>query len=479
MTAELVVVKGRDRGVSLPIKPDGVHTIGRSEGQDLRLKGDKKVSTSHAKITAQKGERFLIEDLGSTNGTYVNGERIQASPLRPGDRVKIGHTLMVFTLDASQVNVADLERADAEDGQKDPIETTTPAPDHARTKSKTGRSSGNVKKTKSAAAKSGVQQIDETLLAIGEALSEAKDLRGQLDRLIRIALHATGAARAILFVRDPDGGALGAATAIGRDGARESSPVDPDVLREAVAGNMAGPSGDAQAVAAPLKWGDRTIGALYLDDPAGRTPAPREAKLLATCASVIALALRADRLERLSETAIEVVGLAQTPANRAPIDLAPIVEAAARLYGPVAEAKGIKFDTRIQPVKIVGDETLVARAVDRLVESVLVSAKGTLRIELRAAGKIASVLVSRGGTPVPDALSNEIVAPAGPAADLKGALARLSDGGLALVRAAVARSGGRFLVEPGVPDMSGKFGTEKMGPAPAVTYVLELPAAGV
>src|SRR5436190_904178 len=183
-----------------------------------------------------------------------------------------------------------------------------------------------------------------------------------------------------------------------------------------------------------------------------------------TCASVIALSLRADRLERLSETAIEVVSLAQSPVKRAMIDLGPIMEAAARLYGPVAEAKGIKFETRIPPsLKIVGDETLIARAVDRLVESVLVSAKTMMRIELRCTATVASIIVSRGGTPVPDALSDELVAPAGPAADLKAALGRLSDGGLALVRAAVARSGGRLLVEPGVPELQGKGGTERMG----------------
>src|SRR5581483_3427798 len=109
--------------------------------------------------------------------------------------------------------------------------------------------------------------------------------------------------------------------------------------------------------------------------------------------------------------------------------------------------------------------------------SVLVSAKTFLRVEVREAGKVASILVSRGGTPVPDALADELIAPQGPANDLKAALGRLSDGGLAFVRAAVARSGGRLLVEPGVPELSGKFGTEKMGPAPAATYVLELPVA--
>ena len=100
-----------------------------------------------------------------------------------------------------------------------------------------------------------------------------------------------------------------------------------------------------------------------------------------------------------------------------------------------------------------------------------------LRIDVTADAKIASVIVSRGGAAVPDALAAELVAPSGPAGDLTAALERLSDGGLALVRAAVARSGGRLLVEPGVPFAIGRGGTERMGPAPAVSYVLELPVA--
>ena len=42
MPAELVVVKGKDRGVSLALKADCAHTIGRADECDLRLKGDKK-----------------------------------------------------------------------------------------------------------------------------------------------------------------------------------------------------------------------------------------------------------------------------------------------------------------------------------------------------------------------------------------------------------------------------------------------------
>jgi pSer/pThr/pTyr-binding forkhead associated (FHA) protein len=63
-------------------------TIGR-EGCDITL-GDPDVSRRHATIRAE-GDSVTIEDLGSTNGTFVNGERIdQPRPLRDGDEVQIG-----------------------------------------------------------------------------------------------------------------------------------------------------------------------------------------------------------------------------------------------------------------------------------------------------------------------------------------------------------------------------------------------------
>ena len=215
------------------------------------------------------------------------------------------------------------------------------------------------------------------------------------------------------------------------------------------------------------------------DAPSTDVAEPAEGKILTLAASVVGLTLKSERLERLAESAIEVVSLAQAEVRRGAIDLVPIVEAASRLYGPVAEAKGLKFETRVpQSLRVPGDETLVSRAIDRLIESALVSAKTLLRVAAEVEGNIARVTVSRGGQQLPEGLLAELVGPAGPAGDLRASLGRLSDGGLALVRAAIARSGGRLLVEAGgIPDVEGRGGTERMGPPPAVTYTLEISVA--
>ena len=475
LKAELVVVKGKDRGVSVPLH-EAVLTIGRSEGQSLRLKGDKKVSTSHARITTD-GERYFLEDLGSTNGTQVNGERVLSAPLRSGDRIKIGETLLVFRVGTESVHLSDLGGREEADRSKG--DTETHAPHYAKVPAGAAKSDPG-------------SSLEEPLLLAGDAIAGAVDLRTRLDGLMRAVLHGTSAARAILFVRDPDSGALSAATAIGREGTKENAAVNADVLRSAVGGKAAGPSGEAKAVAHPLHARGTTLGALYLDDPGGgRVPHSHEERFLAGCAGAMALALHADRVERFSETALEVIALAQATLNRAPLDLVAVVEATVRLYGPVAEARGLRFEThgpaslaasppgpREGSVTVMGDETLVSRALDRVVESALVSARALIRIDVQADARIASVIVSRDGAPLTELLAQELAVSGGPAADLEASLNRLSDGALALVRVALARSGGRLLVERGIPAVLGDGGTERMGPAPAVSYVLELPVVG-
>ncbi|AKL93718.1 FHA domain containing protein [Clostridium aceticum] len=72
-----------------------VLTIGRRKDTDIQLL-DKFISSQHAKITVDEGEYFL-EDLGSINGTYLNGTQIQdAVKLKTGDRIGLGQVEFLF-----------------------------------------------------------------------------------------------------------------------------------------------------------------------------------------------------------------------------------------------------------------------------------------------------------------------------------------------------------------------------------------------
>lgn len=71
-------------------------TIGRSSASDIVLTSDDYASGRHARLT-RHGGLLYIEDEGSTNGTFVNGNKaVGATPLRDGDAVKIGSTTFRF-----------------------------------------------------------------------------------------------------------------------------------------------------------------------------------------------------------------------------------------------------------------------------------------------------------------------------------------------------------------------------------------------
>jgi hypothetical protein len=88
----LAIVEGDNlKGKSMPLTDELI--VGRADKCHLVL-DDTYVSQVHARIFA-KGDSYLVEDLGSTNGTYLNRRRITApAELHRGDQVKIGKTVM-------------------------------------------------------------------------------------------------------------------------------------------------------------------------------------------------------------------------------------------------------------------------------------------------------------------------------------------------------------------------------------------------
>src|SRR5512135_1297706 len=88
MDFELVVIRGRSTNQALKLS-HGITTVGRHDGCQLRIKASQ-VSRRHCELV-EKGGVLLVRDLGSSNGTYVNGRRIQGRRvLEPGDEIMIG-----------------------------------------------------------------------------------------------------------------------------------------------------------------------------------------------------------------------------------------------------------------------------------------------------------------------------------------------------------------------------------------------------
>jgi FHA domain len=88
---------GHDPGMIYDLG-DGDLVLGRGETTDIRLE-DPFASSRHARVFEQ-GRILAIEDLGSTNGTYLNEELLDGPrPLHPGDRVRIGDSEFTFEVD--------------------------------------------------------------------------------------------------------------------------------------------------------------------------------------------------------------------------------------------------------------------------------------------------------------------------------------------------------------------------------------------
>ena len=90
--ARLVSSDGRTYPLSI-----GSTVIGRGDQANLRLP-DVGISRRHARIDFD-GAQVVLTDLGSTNGTSVNGQRVSAVALNPGDMIQLGTTTLTFRVD--------------------------------------------------------------------------------------------------------------------------------------------------------------------------------------------------------------------------------------------------------------------------------------------------------------------------------------------------------------------------------------------
>jgi pSer/pThr/pTyr-binding forkhead associated (FHA) protein len=92
-TALLVVLRGPNTGARFLLDDDEVNS-GRHPDSDIFL-DDVTVSRKHA-VFRREGDTFVVRDVGSLNGTYVNRERIDEVTLQTGDEVQIGKFRLVF-----------------------------------------------------------------------------------------------------------------------------------------------------------------------------------------------------------------------------------------------------------------------------------------------------------------------------------------------------------------------------------------------
>jgi len=155
-------------------------TIGRSSRNELQL-GDFTVSKEHAEIIVD-GSHVLIRDLGSRNGTRVNGvDAREALPLKPGDQVEIGHVALVASATRPEQPLALDERAVAGSSHRIHIDQVL---------------------ERRALSTAGVTSLVRLLSQAGQLLVLPRPLKETCDQILEIVAQAVPASRYVVLIQE-------------------------------------------------------------------------------------------------------------------------------------------------------------------------------------------------------------------------------------------------------------------------------------
>jgi signal transduction histidine kinase/pSer/pThr/pTyr-binding forkhead associated (FHA) protein len=194
--ASLFVIQGRDQGRRFDL-PAASWTIGRDAANPIQLR-DHEASRRHAEVHGEDGE-FEIVDLQSSNGTWVNGKRVERHTLRTGDRVQIGRTLLLFTgaSDDNVPSVAEQVNIVRSRGDSNSRIVTSLSPEESQRMLEFDASSSS---PWLARARSNLQVMYRTALAVSHTL----DIDELLDRIMELIFEWVEADRGCIMLVDRD-----------------------------------------------------------------------------------------------------------------------------------------------------------------------------------------------------------------------------------------------------------------------------------
>jgi transcriptional regulator with GAF, ATPase, and Fis domain len=334
----LRIDSGRDAGKQILLEDRLV--IGRAEDCPLRVL-DEDASRRHAEIVVE-GPAARLRDLGSSNGTFLNGRRVREAELRDGDLIRVGATEMIFLAVAEGQRETVLQASEEEEGGTKLESTLDPK---------------GADLLGSEPTREDLEKVYRLVRELPGALEPEPLLEGFLRELVEVFAADVGA------VRLTGTAVAGRGELVHPPAAR---PVAARVLSERVLGRGEGvllshaaeaagsesviAAGAGSIIAAPLVAGKQTLGFLYLDRR-GESSKPfsvHELGLLAEAAIAAARALAAarahvteiERLSRLAGTEADIVGespaflSALEDAKRAAFSSSPVL-----VTGPTGSGK--------------------------------------------------------------------------------------------------------------------------------------------
>jgi len=273
----LFVIQGFNRGARFDFDgEEGAVSIGREAGNLIRL-DDHEISRRHAEIR-KVGETFIVGDLKSSNGTFLNESKVERGELANGDRIRIGRSVLLFSGDGVEPTGLDdidiVPAAGSADGsrivrsmrEEDSIVLAAP-PDDAQNRW-LARARGNL------------QVMYRTALAVSHTL----DIDELLGRILNLVFEWVEADRGCIMLIDPETGQLSSKArrdrragdtgtmAISRtildyvleqaEGVITSDAQDDDRF---ASGNSVVRTGVREAICVPMRGRYGTVGVIYVD----------------------------------------------------------------------------------------------------------------------------------------------------------------------------------------------------------------------
>jgi sigma-B regulation protein RsbU (phosphoserine phosphatase) len=310
-------------------------TIGRSARNDVCIP-DPFASRVHAEVR-REGDQYLLQDLGSANGTYYNGSRLdQTVALTNDGRVQIGETEIVFRDEAAErAHAAPTIDEDAPlpeatiafDSSQHTTSGLLEAIEGARTQSSGRFNAATVIPQRTVAAAAAQGDLLALISKVGVTLLASATLDETLRQVARLVFDAVPAERCVIMLREDDGGELKVRAAEMHDLRTDVGEVrvSRTIIEEVVRQGRSVLTSDAQhdprfmsstvtfqgirsVLAVPLGVGERIFGMIYADSPFATSRFTEDhLKVLTTLGSVAAIRVENTRLleEHLAQERFE------------------------------------------------------------------------------------------------------------------------------------------------------------------------------
>jgi nitrogen-specific signal transduction histidine kinase len=277
--ASLFVIQGADQGKRFELKPRPM-ALGRDKSSPILLH-DHEISRRHAEVRPVD-DSFRIVDLGSANGTFVNGQPVDQVALKSGDRLQLGQTVMLFHEGPGSPDRELMARVDVSrtaDDDRSAILKSIPVGDASRVLQATDTAGGWLK---------------DRLLNLSvmyqatQAINHVLDTDALLPQILELVFESIGADRGAILLKNEEGQLQPKAV-------RWRGPADPDermtisrtiidhvleqgqgvVTSDAPADSRFGPAqsivnyGIREAICVPVQGRHVTLGVLYADIRSG------------------------------------------------------------------------------------------------------------------------------------------------------------------------------------------------------------------